>query len=63
MKRKPRKRTRRWNFRFDPGWYSSDELARFVEGLHQEISQKSGPLHERVAQLARVETELQRRKS
>jgi hypothetical protein len=50
-----------WNAKFRVEWYSSLELRRFAKWLRLRIGRRSKPLHEDVRELARIDTELERR--
>jgi hypothetical protein len=61
MTRWRKRRRRQWNWRFDPSWYSTDELQIFREDLLEQISKAARPVHGLLAQASRIETELARR--
>jgi hypothetical protein len=58
-----RKRLKPWRSTYDPRWYTSLELDQFLEWLDRQISRRAQPVHELIAQQARVLNERARRRS
>jgi len=58
-----RKRPKRWKTRYSPSWYTTPQLERFLEGVDERISKRAQPLHEDIAQAARLANEIARRRS
>jgi hypothetical protein len=56
-----RKRKKRWKPRYDPQWYSTAELQRFLQTELELVSYRARPVHGHIAEVARLENELARR--
>lgn len=56
-----RKKKKHWNPRWDPAWYTSEQLLNFLQSELEAVSYRARPVHEHLAQVARLENELARR--
>jgi len=56
-----RKKKKQWNPRWDVAWFSTTELQRFLQNELELVSYRSRPVHEHIAQVARLENEIARR--
>jgi hypothetical protein len=57
------KKKRRWKAKWNPVWYSTGELEEFRESVLELVNKRARPVHEHLAQVARIENELERRHS